>query len=245
MLEPRRRCAPCLGAQEHPPALDELRGGAASAQLHAHGRSSADGSQKRQRGGGGGGAAQYTAEQVAARRAAWTARQATPAVAALAAARAALPIAPFRQAHPGPPALHPPCTEHTGRRAGDAACVGNVACACAAAAGVLCARWRLSRPGSCPRVKGSSCAMPPIPAAPAAFPRAAGQATAPQRPRCARRPPGPGRVRRRGAVLVAAGGSGAALVTLPCVKSRRAQGGDPGGGGQKPGRAGGGRDGLR
>jgi hypothetical protein len=101
--EPRRRRSQRLGAQEHPPAPDELHGGAASAQLHAPGRSGADSSQKRQRGGSGGGAAQFTAEQVAARRAAWTARQATPAVAALAAARAALPIAPFRQPHPWPP----------------------------------------------------------------------------------------------------------------------------------------------
>jgi hypothetical protein len=102
MPDPRRTRAPRLGAQEHPPAPDELRSGAASAQLHALGCSGAEGGQRQRGGGGGSGAAQFTAEQVAARRAAWTARQATPAVAALAAARAALPIARFRQPHPRP-----------------------------------------------------------------------------------------------------------------------------------------------
>ncbi|KAK9835371.1 hypothetical protein WJX81_005267 [Elliptochloris bilobata] len=56
------------------------------------------GAGRSRRGGGGGGeAARFTPEQVATRHATWAARQATPEAAALAASRAALPIAAFRE----------------------------------------------------------------------------------------------------------------------------------------------------
>lgn len=79
-----RDCAPATNS-----AFDEL----------IHGSSAAGGGRKRKGGGAGGlltRAAHFTPQQVAERRAAWAAAQATPAVAAIAAARAKLPIAPHR-----------------------------------------------------------------------------------------------------------------------------------------------------
>ena len=89
----------------HPPTPAELAsvaGGEDASAAAATAAAAPDEKRRRREGqqGGGrppvGGAAAFTPEEVAKRHAAWAARQATPAVAALAAARAALPITPFR-----------------------------------------------------------------------------------------------------------------------------------------------------
>lgn len=88
----------------HPPTPGELAlasgGGGPDGALPPSAASPDEKRRRRDGGGGGGrpggGAAAFSREEVARRHAAWAAAQATPAGSALSAARAALPIAPFR-----------------------------------------------------------------------------------------------------------------------------------------------------